>query len=161
MTQSLQTGAFPVTGCLIKATPPLRQDRRRGRPGQAGGEGRQLPGEALRPQVVAPSPPHRLAKPVAGLSECPGRGLGFEGRPGKGSLCRLGCKSVHSFIHSFTHGFMHSASSCSMLAAGELPSQTLGSNSSSEISARDVGTKICPADRKPCVPSLSFFVCLF
>lgn len=63
MTQALQTGAFPVTGCLIKATPPLRQDRSRGRPGQAGGEGRQLPGEALRPQVVAPSPSIGLQSP--------------------------------------------------------------------------------------------------
>lgn len=56
MTQPLQTGAFPVTGCLIKAAPLLRQDRSHGRPGEAGGEGKQLPRESqalLRPWVVA------------------------------------------------------------------------------------------------------------
>lgn len=50
MTQPLQTGAFPVTGCLIKAAPLLQQDRARawqdlshGKPDKAGGEGRWLP----------------------------------------------------------------------------------------------------------------------
>lgn len=47
MTQPLQTGAFPVTGCLIKAAPLLRQDRSHGRPGEAGGEGRRPPRERL------------------------------------------------------------------------------------------------------------------
>lgn len=49
MTQPLQTGAFPVTGCLIKAAPLLRQDRSHGRPGEADGEGRQLLRETRAP----------------------------------------------------------------------------------------------------------------
>lgn len=59
MTQPLQTGAFPVTGCLIKAAPLLRQDPSHRRPGEAGGEGRRRPqaGRAQRRPRVAPHPP--------------------------------------------------------------------------------------------------------
>lgn len=110
MTQPLQTGAFPVTGCLIKAAPLLRQDRSHGRPGEADGEGRQL----LR-ETRAPSRPPGGGSPASkapGGSEpasppSPGGGLRFDGRPaerrpGKGSVCKLGAgPSIHSFIHQF------------------------------------------------------------
>lgn len=58
MTQPLQTGAFPVTGCLIKAAPLLRQDPSHRRPGEAGGEGRRWPqaGRVRRRPRVAPHP---------------------------------------------------------------------------------------------------------
>ena len=80
MTQPLQTGAFPVTGCLIKAAPYLRQDWARRLAGsepweaRRGRQGGQVAASGiwalLRPQAVVP----QLPESVVNLCECLGGG---------------------------------------------------------------------------------------
>lgn len=135
MTQPLQTGAFPVTGCLIKAAPLLRQDRSHGRPGEADGEGRQLLrarlGHPRDPRGVAP----RLPRPRVGLSQRPpppqGEVSALTAVPQRGAPERGPCASLgrgHPFIHSFTNSFLQSVSVCGRPAPRDHGSRTLGSN---------------------------------